>query len=144
MKRYSYSLAYILLMAVPASILLLFVGNSLNPKALLIEIFVSFLVGGVFCIWAEQQGKKDKFYIWKYNPKTVLNKKLLGVEVEDFLIFLFLTPIFSVALWEAAKKFVSASNFPIGIMAMIGVSILVIAYGITYHLAKPQKRKKKR
>ncbi len=128
-------------MAVPASILLFFVGESLNPKALVIEVFVSLLVGGVFCIWAEQQGKKDKFYIWKYNPRTVLNKKLLGVELEDFLLFLFLTPIFSVAMWETAKKLVYFSDVSLGVMIMVGAIIIAISYAVAYKISRPPKRK---
>jgi hypothetical protein len=136
MGKYSYLLAYMILMALPSFVLLYFIGPVLNPKALLIEIFVSLLVGGVFCIWAEKQGKKDKFYIWKYNSKAVLNKKLLGVEIEDFLLFLILTPVFAVAMWEMAKLIVK--SYEISYISMIGVGgvVLAISYFIAYKISK--------
>lgn len=130
-------------MAIPASVLLLFIGKSLDIKALILEVFASLFIGGIFCIWAEKQGKKDKFYIWQYSKRSTLGKKFLGVELEDFVLFLILTPIFCVAMWEFVKKLVFSNSVSFGLILIIGVVILCFSYLIAYRVARPRSRKKR-
>lgn len=139
MKRYTYLLAYLVFMAIPASIFLYFVYGILNLKAMLIVIIFSFLIGGVFDIWAVRQGKKDKFYIWEYNSSLTLGKKIFGVPFEDFSLFLLLTPIFMIGAWEFAKILVILQNISLGLIVSSGIVVITVLYFITYRIARPKK-----
>lgn len=144
MKRFSYLSAYILLMAIPSVIVLLFVYHSLDLKALLLVVLASFLIGGSFDIWAVRQGKKDKFYIWEYNSRTTLNKKVLGMPIEDATLFLFLTPVFTIAVWEAAKMLISAYNIPIGLLVIGGVAFILASYFLVFNLTRPKTKRRRK
>lgn len=132
-------LTYILLMAIPSVIVLLFVYRSIDLKALALVILVAFFIGGILEIWAVKQGRKDKFYIWEYNPRTTLNKKILGVAVEDLVLFLFLTPVFTIAVWEAVKKLLSVYDIPIALLITGGTIFVLASYFLVFNLTRPKK-----
>lgn len=136
MKKYAFTFAYLILLAVPSLIWFFIISESINLKALVLVIILSFLVGGILEIWAVKQDKKDKFFIWEYNPKTTLNKKILGVAVEDMFLFLFLTPIFIIVAWETMKKLVSTHEVPNSLI-VIGLFFIPLTYYIVYKLTKP-------
>ena len=141
MKRFSFLSAYILLMAFPSLIVLLFVYRQIDWKAMALVILVSFFIGGVLEIWAVRQGRKDRFYIWEYNPRTTLNKKILGVAVEDLILFLILTPVFVISTWEAIKKLISVYDVPIGLFFVGGALFVLVSYCLVFELTRPKKRK---
>ncbi|HKB88045.1 MAG TPA: hypothetical protein VKC53_00165 [Patescibacteria group bacterium] len=142
MKRFSFLSVYILLMAIPSIIMLSFVYHSFDIKALLMVTIATFFVGGILEIWAVRQGKKDKFYIWEYNPRTTLNKKVMGVAIEDLTLFLLLTPIFTISVWETSKKLISVYNIPIAMLIVGGIAFVLTSYSIVFSLTKPRKRER--
>ncbi len=131
-------------MAVPSLIVLFFVYQTLNIKALILVLLTSFFIGGVFEIWAVKQGKKDKFYIWEYNPKTTLNKKIMGIAIEDMTLFLFLTPVFTIAVWEAAKKLLIVYDISFAWLLIGGPIFILTSYFLFFHMTKPNAKKKRR
>lgn len=133
-NRVLYSLAYIVLLGIPAIILSFLIKDSLNFDALAIVTLISLLAGGVFDIWAVRQKKKDKFFIWEYNSKSILGFKLYGVPVEDFIFFLFLTPIFIITIYEAVKIMSLAPNETSLVSAALIASMLV-SYWFVYKYA---------
>lgn len=135
MKKYSYALAYFILMFLPASVLVYFVRDTLEFKPLLLVVLFSFLLGGIFDIWAVKQGKKDKFYIWEYNSKTILGYKLFGVPIEDFLLFLVITPILIISVWEGLKKYFNTGEIRILWIVAISVLLLMVIYRLVYKIA---------
>ena len=48
--------------------------------------------------------KRDKFFVWQYNEKSILGLKIRGVPIEDYVLFLILTPIFIIALYKFIEK----------------------------------------
>lgn len=137
MKKYSFVLTYIILMAIPASIIFFFVYDLINLEALVVVILTSLFIGGILEIWAVRQGRKDKFYIWEYNKKTTLGKKILGVAIEDLILFLILTPIFCIAMWEFVKRFVVTGDISLGIILPIGLIFIILTYSLIFRLTKP-------
>ena len=135
MKKYSYALAYFILMFLPASVLVYFVRDTLEFKPLLLVVLFSFLLGGIFDIWAVKQGKKDKFYIWEYNSKTILGYKLFGVPIEDSLLFLVITPILIISVWEGLKKYFNTGEIRILWIVAISVLLLMVIYRLVYKIA---------
>jgi len=136
--------AYIFLMAIPSVVILAFVYRAIDIKALLLVILASFFIGGVFDIWATRHGEKDKFYVWEYNKKTTLNKSVLGMEIEDITLFLLLTPIFIIAVWEAAKMLISTYNISIVPLMIGGVVFILICYLLVFNLTRPKGKRKKK
>lgn len=136
MKKLTYIAAYIVLMGIPSLILYFLFGKLINLKALLLLIFVSLFIGGIFDIWAVKQGKKDKFYIWEYSDKTTLGFKLLGVPIEDFMLFLILTPIYVVVAWETIKQILITNNLSSAAIILFGLLVLLVAYSVAYKLAR--------
>jgi hypothetical protein len=130
-------------MAIPSLIVLFFVYRVINLKALVIVVLASFFIGGILEIWAVRQGRKDKFYVWEYNPHTTLNKKFLGVEIEDVTLFLILTPIFTIAVWEAAKMLVSKFSIPTGPLVLGGVVFVLASYFLVFNLTRPRAKRRK-
>lgn len=131
-------------MAVPSIVVLFFVYRSLDIKALIIVVLASFFIGGILEIWAVKQGKKDKFYIWEYNPHTTLNRKILGIAVEDVTLFLLLTPIFTIVVWEAAKMLVSAYIIPTGLLIAGGATFILASYFLVFNLTRPKGKKRRK
>jgi len=129
-------------MVIPSVVVLFFVYRSIDLKALVVTILAAFFIGGIFDIWATRQGRKDKFWIWEYNPRTTLNKHFMGMTIEDVTIFLILTPIFTIVVWEAAKKLISIYNISLGLLVVGGAVFVLIAYFLTYNLTKPKTKRK--
>lgn len=125
-------MAYVVMMGIPSMLVFNFVYKLIDPTALLILIFMSLFVGGILEIWAVKQGRGDKFYIWEYNKKTTLNKKILGVAVEDLILFLILTPIFIISMWEFVKKYLVLSSVSYLEIISIGTLITLITYFIVF------------
>lgn len=132
MKKYSFVFAYIILLAIPSLLLFNFVYELIDLNALTILIFLSLFVGGILEIWAVRQGKKDKFYIWEYNKKTTLDKKILGVAVEDVILFLILTPIFIITMWEFVKKYVLVLNISTQNIFIYGTALVLVTYYLVF------------
>ncbi|HBP40069.1 hypothetical protein A2595_04070 [Candidatus Woesebacteria bacterium RIFOXYD1_FULL_31_53] len=127
-------------MAIPASIVLFFVYDLINIEALIVVILTSLFIGGILEIWAVKQGRGDKFYIWEYSNKTTLGKKILGVAVEDLILFLILTPIFCIAMWEFVKKYVVTGNIPLKIVLPTGLIFIFITYFFVYRITNKNKK----
>ena len=103
MKKFYYTFCYIVLLGLPSYVLSRFV--TLNLKALLLTICVSIFVGQILEIWAVRHGKKDKSFVWDYSYKFTLGPKIFDVPIEDFIIFLILTPIFIVYFYQFTVNF---------------------------------------
>lgn len=125
-------------MAIPSVVLLGFTYQLINMNALLVLVIISMVVGGVLEIISVRQGKKDKFYIWEYSKKTTLGKKWFGVAVEDMVLFLILTPVFSITAWEALKEITTISKTPLWQTFLVGVFLVTGIYSLTYKLTKPR------
>jgi lycopene cyclase domain-containing protein len=104
MKKLYYTLFYIVLLGVPPIILSSFV--TVNSKSLLYTVFASIIVGQILEIWAVRHGKKDRSFVWDYSSKFTLEPKILDVPIEDFVLFLILTPIFIVYFYEFINKMI--------------------------------------
>ena len=125
-------------MAIPSAILLIFTYELINIHALIVLIMISLFIGGILEIISVKQGKKDKFFIWEYNSKTTLNKKWFGVAIEDMVLFLVLTPIFSVSAWEAIKKIMYLYHVPIWATFLGGIVLVLFTYRFVYMRTKPK------
>lgn len=125
-------------MALPASILLFFTYSLINLNALAVLVIIALVVGGVIEIISVKQSKKDKFYIWEYNSKTTLDWKILGVAVEDMILFLILTPIFAITAWEAVKRVSIVNETSVATILISGTLLTVVIYAITYTITKPK------
>lgn len=139
MRRYLYSLAYLVLLGLPALLLSFFVKEILNPIHIIVVIMVCLFVGGIFDIWAVKQGKKDRFYVWEYNPKSIIGPKIMGVPIEDFVLFLLLTPLFIIIVWETVKKIFSNNVSIQPAHLALAVVITVTIYKFVYKSAKNRK-----
>lgn len=104
MKKIYYTIFYIAILGVPALILSNFV--TVNTKSLIYTICASIFVGQILEVWAVRHGKKDKSFVWEYSSKFTLGPKIFDVPIEDFIIFLILTPIFIVYFYEFAKTLI--------------------------------------
>ncbi len=102
-RKYSYLLAYIILLVTPTILLFGFVKDTVNFKALLATEVMCFLLAGVFDYWGTRHGKKDKFYVWEYDDRSILGIKVFGLPIEDIIFFLGMMPITGVFIYEAAK-----------------------------------------
>jgi len=143
MKRFSFVFAYIILMAIPASITTYFVADNIDVKTMIVIILISLFVGGILEIWAVKQGRRDKFYIWEYNNRTTLGKKILGVAVEDLILFLILTPIFCISMWEFVKKFVVVDNIMFYVLVPVGIAFILVTYFVVFKLTDSANDKRK-
>ncbi len=145
MKKLTYSLVYIVLMGLPALILAYLVRDVLDIRYLLIVTFVGFFIGGIFDIWAVKQGKRDGFFIWQYSPKTILGFHLFGVPIEDFVFFLFLTPILIIATWETTKRFIPIDRVQTLPLSITGLTVLAFSYWLAHkfaYKAKPPRHRR--
>lgn len=140
MKKFSFVFAYIILMAIPASIVLFFVYDVINFEALAVVILTSLFIGGILEIWAVKQGRKDKFYIWEYSNKTTLGKKFLGVAIEDMVLFLVLTPIFCIVMWEFVKKFIMSSLGSIFVVFPVGLAVIIFTYALVFKITNGKNK----
>jgi len=122
-------------MAIPASITTYFVADNIDVKTMIVIILISLFVGGILEIWAVKQGRRDKFYIWEYNSKTILGYKLFGVPIEDFLLFLVITPILIISVWEGLKKYFNTGEIRILWIVAISVLLLMVIYRLVYKIA---------
>lgn len=136
-RKLLYSLAYFLLLEIPAFVLSFFVKEELNLGAILFVIAISLLVGGIFDIWAVRQGKKDDFFIWEYNTRSILGFKIYGVPVEDYIFFFIFTPFFIIIMYEAVKKYLSLEY---GLML---VPFFMLFMSAVYHFVWRHAIKKK-
>lgn len=136
--KFFYSIAYLVLLGIPSSVLLYLISGELDKKALFLVLLVTLGVGGVFDIWATRQGEKDRFFIWEYNSNSILGFKFYGVPVEDFIFFLILTPVFIISIYEAAKKFLLNQDYIAGLFTSI-LLIIAIFYYLTHKYAIKQK-----
>ncbi len=143
MKKFSFVFAYIILMAIPASITTYFASDSIDIRTMIIIILISLFVGGILEIWAVKQGRRDKFYIWEYNNKTTLGKKILGVAVEDLVLFLILTPIFCISMWEFVKKFIRLDDSAFYLLIPTGVVLILLTYFIVFKVTDYPNNKRK-
>jgi len=130
-------------MAIPASITTYFVADNIDVKTMIVIILISLFVGGILEIWAVKQGRRDKFYIWEYNNRTTLGKKILGVAVEDLILFLILTPIFCISMWEFVKKFVVVDNIMFYVLVPVGIAFILVTYFVVFKLTDSANDKKK-
>lgn len=140
MKRFSYTFAYLVLLGIPSFALFYIVRDSLNFKSLILVIIFTFFVGGVFDIWATKQNKKDKFFIWEYNSKSILGFKFFGVPVEDYFLFFFLTPIFVITIYESLKKIFAAGDFLFSALVILGIIFMAVSYNFVYRHAIKSKK----
>ncbi len=138
MSRFLYSLAYLILLGIPAVVLGYIVRETIDFRALLLLIFIALIVGGVFDIWAVRQGNKDRFFIWEYNSKSILGFRICGVPVEDFVFFLILTPCFMVVVYEGIKLFLYSTSLKL--LIVIFVFILLVSYYLVYKHAICSKK----
>lgn len=127
------------MMGIPSMLVFNFVYKLIDLTALLILIFMSLFIGGILEIWAVKQGRGDKFYIWEYNKKTTLDKKILGVAVEDLILFLILTPIFIISMWEFVKKYLVLSNISYSEIVLTGLVIILITYYVVFKLTNSKR-----
>jgi len=127
------------LLGIPAAILFYFVKEDFNYKALLIVILICLIVGGIFDIWAVKQRRRDKFFIWEYNSKSIIGFKIYGVPIEDFILFLVFTPFFIVTVWESVKKLLIETEELFSLIMLIGVVTLFISYYFVYQHAIKSK-----
>ena len=104
MKKLYYTLFYIALLGLPALILSNFVV--VNTKALVSTVLISIIAGQILEIWAVRHGKKDRSFVWEYSSKFTLGPKMFDIPLEDFILFLVLTPIFIIYFYEFINKFV--------------------------------------
>ncbi|PIY95620.1 MAG: hypothetical protein COY66_06290 [Candidatus Kerfeldbacteria bacterium CG_4_10_14_0_8_um_filter_42_10] len=139
MKRFLFSLAYIFLLGVPAAILFYFIKEDFNCKALFIVILISLIVGGIFEIWAVKQRRRDKFFIWEYNSKSIIGFKIYGVPIEDLVLFLIFTPFFIVTVWESVKRLLVESEELFSVIMLVGVIALFISWYFVYQHAIKSK-----
>ncbi|OGC45247.1 hypothetical protein A2V49_01445 [candidate division WWE3 bacterium RBG_19FT_COMBO_34_6] len=139
MKKYFYSLAYIILLGLPAVLLGFFVKDLLFPIPLLIVILICLFIGGIFDIWAVRQNTKDKFFIWEYNSESIIGIKVFGVPLEDYVLFLVLTPIFIIIIWEMVQKIFLTDSLLQAAFLLFGIIITVISYRLAYKIAKKSK-----
>lgn len=102
-KKYYYTFAYIISLLLPSLFFLRFVR--VDFKTMVFTIIMVLIIGGLFDIWAVRQGKRDTFFIWQYNDKSIIGIKFFGVPIEDYILFLFLTPIFIVSLYKFIEYF---------------------------------------
>lgn len=116
-----------------------FVRGALDLKSLLIVTVAAMFIGGIFDIWAVRQGKRDKFFIWEYNKRTTLGIKFLGVPFEDFFLFLVITPVLIISLWEAVKRFVAAREVSFFWLTIFSVVLLWVSYRLAFLAAKRGK-----
>lgn len=138
MRRFYYSLAYLILLGIPAAILGYTVRSTINFSALILLIFVSLIVGGIFDIWAVRQGKRDNFFIWEYNSKSIIGFKIYGVPVEDFVFFLFFTPCFIVVVYEGIRLLLGGTD--LGMLVVMAMIILTVSYSFVYKHAIRSKK----
>lgn len=138
-NRFLYSFAYLVLLGIPSVILTYLLIGEINIKALFIVLLITLSIGGVFDIWATRQGRNDKFFIWEYNPNSILGFKIYGVPVEDYIFFLFLTPVFIISIYEAAKD-VSGSGS--AFYKIIFLLIMVIVFFVLFCLSVCCKKEK--
>jgi len=141
MQRFLYSFAYLILLGIPAVILTFFVKEQLDTVALLCVTLIVLVVGGIFDIWAVRQNKKDKFFIWEYNTKSILGFKIYGVPIEDYVFFLILTPFFVITIYEVVKKYLQWPYHSGYIIFFI--LLMIITYYLTWRYAIKGKKHKK-
>ena len=68
----------------------------------------------------------------------------MGIAIEDLTLFLFLTPIFTITVWEASKIVFIKYNIPTSSLFLIGVPIILLTYFIVFKITKPKFKKGKR
>ncbi len=102
MRKFYYSFFYILLLGVPSYMMSRVV--SVNTKALLFTVLAAIVSGQILEVWAVRHGKKDRSFVWEYSSKFTLGPKIFDVPIEDFILFLILTPIFIVYSYEFISK----------------------------------------
>lgn len=129
--RFYYSFAYLLLLGLPAFILTYVSREDIDLKAVAVVTTAVLVIGGIFDIWAVRQSKKDSFFIWEYNSRSILGFKLFGVPIEDFIFFLILTPIFIISMYEAIKS-ITFEGDTLSTITTITVMIMVISYFLVY------------
>jgi lycopene cyclase domain-containing protein len=104
MRKLYYALFFLGLLGIPALVLSKFVH--LNIRALLLTVIVSLIIGQIVEVWAVRHGKKDKSFVFEYSSKFILGPKIFDIPIEDFIIFLILTPVFLIYFYEFMKQIV--------------------------------------
>ena len=127
-NRFLYSLAYIFLLGVPSLILYYSLPTEIDWSALAVLIVISLTVGGVFDIWSTRQSRRDAFFIWEYNSKSILGFKICGVPVEDYVFFLVLTPFFMVIFYESLR--ILLQSFTFSSFLFFGLVLLFVSYSL--------------
>lgn len=140
MRKFTYILANIVFLGLPAAVLAFFVLDTLNLRNIFLITLIALFVGGIFDIWATRQGKRDKFFIWEYNSRPILGIKLFGVPIEDYVLFMILTPLFIIVTWEFLKKFVANKDYDSGVIFVVGTIVIIISYLLAYKIAKSAKK----
>lgn len=138
MQRFYYSAAYLLLLGVPALMISGVIKNHIDFRAVFVTTLLTIMVGGIFDIWAVRQSRKDKFFIWEYNKKSIIGVKVFGVPIEDYVFFLVLTPIFIIALYEGVRSFFSG-GLSIASLSVLFIFVMLIAYTFVYRYASKKR-----
>jgi len=66
------------------------------------------------------------------------------MEIEDITLFLLLTPIFTIAVWEAAKMLVSSYIIPTGLLIAGGATFILTSYFLVFNLTRPKGKKRRK
>ncbi|MCI0597481.1 lycopene cyclase domain-containing protein [Candidatus Parcubacteria bacterium] len=108
MGKYYYLLALVWVFVFP-SIVAWLVFSPLIPLSALIPFVVSVtIVGIILDVWATRHGRKDRVWLWQFNPKNTLGVKWFGLPVEEYLFYVS-GSIYMVLMWEGLQIMISGA-----------------------------------
>jgi len=60
------------------------------------------IVGSIWDIWATRHGNKDPIWLWQFNHKETIGKKVFDVPIEEYLFYL-ATSVYVIFTWESIR-----------------------------------------
>lgn len=130
MSKYRY-LKILLILCVPAVFILPFVWEDLNFIELGVFALLVTVAANAWDIWSARQGRRDRLWTWRFNPKTTGGIRIFGHPLEEYL-FGFGVPIWIVLIWELVNQFIISPSFFSG-MALGGVVVWeIVAIRLIY------------
>ena len=121
--RYLKILVYYL---IPVDVLMVVAGwKYVNHVELFIFVILLSIYGMMWDIWATQHSKRDRLWIWKFNPRTTTKIEIGGQPIEEYVLALvFLSWI--ILFWELVVRTVTFQT-PLDLGVLLFVAVWMVA-----------------
>lgn len=107
--KFYYMASLLFVFVIPSSVAAYFTLDRIPTNNLLTFIIGMLVLGALWDIWATRHSRKDRVWLWQFNPKNTIGLKLFDLPIEEYLFYVF-SSIYVVFIWEAIKVAIDSKS----------------------------------